>query len=262
MQVDIHDTAGAVVGQAGLDDSVWAIEPNIAVMHQALLRQLANARLGTHDTQTRGEVRGGGKKPYRQKGTGRARQGSTRAPQFKGGGVVWGPHPRKYTQSLPRKMRLLAVRSALSAKVLDGRVVVLRGLSGVEPKTKAMKAVRAALPATRSTLIVVPSKEGMESVYRSASNLEDVRVIIASLLNVRDVLKYEQLLVLEEALPVIDGWLALGDANRTPGTFRQARLERLAYRQKFVLARITGAGGVTGAAAGGLSATAVAAEAQ
>ncbi len=111
MQADIYSTAGAVVGQAELDDTVWAIEPNIAVMHQALLRQLANARLGTHDTKTRGEVRGGGRKPYRQKGTGRARQGSTRSPQWKGGGVVWGPHPRKYTQSLPRKMRRLAVRS-------------------------------------------------------------------------------------------------------------------------------------------------------
>ncbi len=248
MQVDIYSTAGAVVGQAQLDDTVWAIEPNIAVMHQALLRQQANARLGTHDTQTRGEVRGGGKKPYRQKGTGRARQGSTRAPQWKGGGVVWGPHPRKYTQSLPRKMRLLAVRSALSAKVLDGRVAVIRDLASIEPKTKAMKTVRAGLPAVRSTLIVVPGKEGMETVYRSASNLEDVRVIIAPLLNVRDVLKYEQLLVLEEALPVIENWLTLPADKRTPGVFRQARIERLAYRQKFVLARITGQGGAASVA--------------
>jgi large subunit ribosomal protein L4 len=249
MQADIYSTAGAVVGQAELDETVWAIEPNIAVMHQALLRQLANARLGTHETKTRGEVRGGGKKPYRQKGTGRARQGSTRSPQFKGGGVVWGPHPRKYTQSLPRKMRLLAVRSALSAKVLDGRVAVVRDLAGIEPKTKAMKTVRAALPAARSTLIVVPNKDGMESVYRSASNLGDVKVIIAQLLNVRDVLKYEQLLVLEEALPVIDAWLALPADRRTPGEFRRARIERLAYRQKFVLARIAAKGGDTAAAA-------------
>jgi large subunit ribosomal protein L4 len=248
MQVDIYSTAGAVVGQAQLDDSVWAIEPNIAVMHQALLRQQANARLGTHDTKTRGEVRGGGRKPYRQKGTGRARQGSTRAPQWKGGGVVWGPHPRKYTQSLPRKMRLLAVRSALSAKVLDGRVAVIRDLASVEPKTKAMKAIRATLPTVRSTLIVVPNKEGMESIYRSAANLDDVRIIIASLLNVRDVLKYEQLLVLEEAIPVIESWLVLPAEKRTPGVFRQARLERLAYRQKFVLARITGQGGVSSVA--------------
>lgn len=250
MQADIYSTAGTVIGQAELDDTVWGIEPNIAVMHQALLRQLANARLGTHDTKTRGEVRGGGRKPYRQKGTGRARQGSTRSPQWKGGGVVWGPHPRKYTQALPRKMRRLAVRSALSAKLIDGRVLVVRDLAAVEAKTKAMKSLRAALPAARSTLIVVPSKEGMESVYRSAANLGDVRIVMAQLLNVRDVLKYEQLLVLEESLPVIHGWLALSAEKRSPGVFRQARLEQLAYRQKFILARIASKGsGVAAAAA-------------
>lgn len=251
MQADIYSTAGAVVAQAELDDTVWAIEPNIAVMHQALLRQLANARLGTHDTKTRGEVRGGGRKPYRQKGTGRARQGSTRSPQWKGGGVVWGPHPRKYTQSLPRKMRRLAVRSALSAKVIDERLIIVRDLAAIEGKTKAMKAFREGFPAARSTLIVVPAKEGMETIYRAASNLADVKVIIAPLLNVRDVLKYEQLMILEEALPVIDGWLALEDSRRIPGVFRRARLERLAYRQKFVLARIASKGSTATAAAAG-----------
>ena len=117
MIIDVVDKLGKVVGETEFDDSVWGIEPNIAVMHQALLRQLANARLGTHDTKTRGEVRGGGRKPWRQKGTGRARQGSIRSPQWIGGGVVWGPHPRDYTQDMPHKMRQLAVRSALSAKV-------------------------------------------------------------------------------------------------------------------------------------------------
>src|SRR6478609_2638477 len=112
MQIDVVDTQGKVVGSVELDDTVWGIEPHVAVMHQALVRQQANARLGTHQTKTRGEVRGGGKKPWRQKGTGRARQGSIRAPQWKGGGVVWGPHPRKYTQRMPQKMRRLAVRSA------------------------------------------------------------------------------------------------------------------------------------------------------
>ncbi len=249
MQADIYSTAGAVVAQAELDDTVWAIEPNIAVMHQALLRQLANARLGTHDTKTRGEVRGGGRKPYRQKGTGRARQGSTRSPQWKGGGVVWGPHPRKYTQSMPRKMRRLAVSSALSAKVIDERLIIVRDLTGLEGKTKAMKAFRTAFPATRSTLIVVPAKEGMESIYRAASNLADVKVIISPLLNVRDVLKYEQLMIMEECLPLIDSWLALEGARRTPSVFRKARLERLAYRQKFALARIASKGSVATAAA-------------
>ena len=249
MQADIYSTTGTVVGQAELDDTVWAIEPNIAVMHQALLRQLANARLGTHDTKTRGEVRGGGAKPYRQKGTGRARQGSIRAPQWKGGGVVWGPHPRKYTQSLPRKMRRLAVRSVLSAKVIDQRLVVVRDLAGIEAKTKAMKTLREALPVARSTLIVVPNKEVATNLYRAAGNLQDVKVVIAQLLNVRDVLKYEQLLVMEESLPVIDGWLALSAERREPGEFRKARLERLAYRQKYVLANIASKGGSRQAAA-------------
>ncbi len=117
MQVDVHNTAGEVVGQAELDETVWGIEPHISVMHQYLLMQQANARPGTHDTKTRGEVSGGGRKPWRQKGTGRARQGSTRSPQWTGGGVVWGPHPRKYTQKMPKTMRRLAIRSALSAQV-------------------------------------------------------------------------------------------------------------------------------------------------
>src|SRR6188472_1317525 len=139
MQIDILNTVGDVVASQELDETVWGIEPNIGVMHQALLRQQANARVGTHDTKTRAEVRGGGKKPWRQKGTGRARQGSTRAPQWSGGGVVWGPHPRKYTQQMPKQMRRLAVRSALSAKLRDDRVTIVQGLGEIEPRTKVMK---------------------------------------------------------------------------------------------------------------------------
>src|SRR2546423_14207832 len=116
MQVDVYNTGGEVVGQTDLDETVWGIEPHIAVMHQALVRQQANARKGTHDTKTRGEVRGGGKKPWRQKGTGRARQGSTRAPQWGGGGGGWGPHPRSHGQERPRKRRRPATRSAPSAQ--------------------------------------------------------------------------------------------------------------------------------------------------
>src|SRR5918999_1160662 len=183
MQVDVYNTAGEVVGRAELDESVWGIEPHVAVMHQALMRQLANAREGTHNTLTRVKVRGGGKKPWRQKGTGRARQGSTRAPQWKGGGVVWGPHQRSYEQKLPRKMRRLAVRSALSAKVRDGRVVVVQGLGEIEPRTKIMKGLLERLGEARPTLIVVP--ERLESVYRSAGNLQDVETIQAPVLNVR-----------------------------------------------------------------------------
>jgi large subunit ribosomal protein L4 len=230
MQVDVYNTAGEVVGQAELDETVWGIEPHIAVMHQALMRQLANARKGTHNTLTRGRVRGGGKKPWRQKGTGRARQGSTRSPQWKGGGVVFGPHPRSYVQKMPRKMRRLAVRSALSAKIRDGRVVVIQGLGEIEPKTKIMKGILERLGEARSTLIVVP--ERLEAIYRSSANLQEVETIQAPVLNVRDVLKYERLLVTEESIAVIEGILALPAEQRTPGTFRRKRLARLAERQR------------------------------
>jgi large subunit ribosomal protein L4 len=230
MQIDVRNTAGEVVGQAELDDTVWNIEPNIAVMHQALLMQQANARLGTHDTKTRGEVRGGGRKPWRQKGTGRARQGSTRAPQWIGGGVVWGPHPRKYTQRMPQKMRQLAVRSALSAKVRDERLTVVAGLSEIEPKTKAMKAVIEALPAGRSVLIVMPGS--VESIERAAGNLPNVRTIHASYLNVRDVLKYERLVVVQDALTVIEGLWALPADRREPSAWKLARLAAKAEAEK------------------------------
>ncbi len=170
MQIDVHNTQGEVVGTTELDETIWGIEPNIPVMHQALVRQLANARLGTSDTKTRGEVRGGGRKPWRQKGTGRARQGTIRAPQWKGGGVVFGPHPRKYTQAMPRQMRRLAIRSALSAKLADDRVTVIKGLGEIEPKTKAFKALLGNLPASRSVLVVLAEKN--DAIERSAANLD------------------------------------------------------------------------------------------
>ncbi len=222
MQVDVHNTAGEVVTQTELDETVWGIEPHIAVMHQALLRQQANARKGTHNTLTRGEVRGGGKKPWRQKGTGRARQGSTRSPQWKGGGVVWGPHPRSYAQALPRKMRRLAIRSALSAKLRDDRVTVVQGLGEIEPRTKAMKGVLAGLPKSRSYLIVV--HENVEPVYRSAANLQDVLTIRANVLNVRDVLKYERMIITREAIAAIEGLWALPEDRRQPSSWKLARL--------------------------------------
>jgi large subunit ribosomal protein L4 len=223
MQVDVLDTTGTVVNRAELDDSVWNIEPNISVMHQALLRQQANARKGTHNTLTRGRVRGGGRKPWRQKGTGRARQGSIRAPQWIGGGVVWGPHPRSYAQAMPRKMRRLAIRSALSAKVRDGRVMIVDGMTEVEPRTRAMKEVLAALtpPESRSTLIVVPGQ--VESVLRGAGNLPEVETIHASYLNVRDVLRYDRLLVLREAVDVIEELWALPPAGSQLSAFGEAR---------------------------------------
>jgi large subunit ribosomal protein L4 len=222
MQIDVQNTAGEVIGQTELNDTVWNIEPNIAVMHQALLMQQANQRLGTHDTKTRGEVRGGGRKPWRQKGTGRARQGSIRSPQWVGGGVVWGPHPRKYTQRMPLKMRRLAIRSALSAKVRDERLTVISGLSDIEARTKAMKSVIEKLPASRSVLIVTPGRD--VAVERAAGNLENVRTIHASYLNVRDVLKYERLVVIQDAVNVIEGLWALPADRREPSSWKLARM--------------------------------------
>jgi large subunit ribosomal protein L4 len=222
MIVDVHDKQGQVVEQAELDDSVWGIEPNIQAMHQALLRQLANARLGTRDTKTRGEVRGGGAKPWRQKGTGRARQGSIRSPQWIGGGVVWGPHQRSFKQDMPRKMRRIAVRSALSAKLRDDRLTVMAGLREIEPKTKAMKEVIAALPESRSVLIVTDGK--VEPIRKSAGNLSNVWVIDARYLNVRDILKFDRLLVTQEAVQVVESLLALPEEEREPSVWKQARL--------------------------------------
>jgi len=220
--IDVQNLKGEVVGSATLDETVWGIEPNIAVMHQAVVRQLANARLGTADTKTRGEVRGGGRKPWRQKGTGRARQGSTRAPQWKGGGVVFGPHPRSYTQAMPRKMRRLALRSALSAKIRDERVTVLREFAGIEPRTKEFKALLTVLPASRSVLVVLPEK--IETIERAAANLPQVKTIIAANLSVRDILKYERLIVAEEAVAVIEGMWALPADKRAPSSWKLARL--------------------------------------
>jgi large subunit ribosomal protein L4 len=229
MIVDVVDRQGNVVGETELDDSVWGIEPNIQVMHQALLRQLANARLGTRDTKTRGEVRGGGRKPWRQKGTGRARQGSIRSPQWIGGGVVWGPHQRDFKQDLPHKMRQLAVRSALSAKARDERLTVVDGLTEVEPKTKAMKSVLEAMPESRSFLIVTDGQGG--AIRQSSGNLPNVWTIDARYLNVRDVLKFDRLLVTREAIPVVEGLWALSESDRQPSTWQEARMARRASAQ-------------------------------
>jgi large subunit ribosomal protein L4 len=203
VQQTVFDVNGNAVGEVELAESVFGIEPNVPVMHQAFVRQMANARLGTHDTKTRGEVRGGGRKPWRQKGTGRARQGSIRSPQWRGGGVVWGPHPRKYTQDMPKKMRRLAIRSVLSAKQVEDQIVVVDGLAGVEPRTRDMRQVLAQLPngAARGTLILVGDTR--ESIQRGAANLEKVTVLSAQYVNMRDVLTHERLLITREAVDII-----------------------------------------------------------
>jgi large subunit ribosomal protein L4 len=219
--VTVRDPAGAETGTVELDDATFGIEPNVAVLHQVVTAQLAAARAGTQSTKTRAEVRGGGAKPWRQKGTGRARQGSIRSPQWKGGGVVFGPHPRSYTQAMPKQMRRLAIRSVLSAKVRDERLTVVQGLADIEPRTKEMKAVLGALPESRSVLIVLP--ENVDSVSRAAGNLPQTKTIIAPMLNVRDVLKFDRLIVTEEAIPVIEKLWALSEEKRAPSAWKLER---------------------------------------
>jgi large subunit ribosomal protein L4 len=192
MEVPVKNLQGQVVSTAELDERVWDIRPNVAVLHQAVLAQQANARRGTADTKTRGEVRGGGKKHHRQKGTGMARQGSTRAPHWRGGGVVFGPHPRDWHQDLPKKMRRLAMRSALSSKVDDGALVLVDGWQLDEAKTKAMVHTLAALEVNRGALLVLP--EADERVQRASSNIPRVRAVTPETLNLLDVLKADRLI--------------------------------------------------------------------
>ena len=206
-QTTLYDRTGANVGSVDLADALFAAPVNEAVLHQAVVAQLAGRRIGTHDTKTRGEVRGGGRKPYRQKGTGRARQGSRVAPHYKGGGVVFGPHPRSYDQKLPKKMRRLALRSALSAKYTDDAIRVIDSFGmAEEPKTKAFVGVLEALGAgdghERRVLVVAPGKD--EPLLRSAQNLPSVTVILADSLNVVDLLNADAVLIEQPALARIE----------------------------------------------------------
>lgn len=205
MLVPLRNMDGEVVGEVELRDDIFAAPVHEAVMHQALLRQLANARLGTANTKTRSDVRGGGRKPWRQKGTGRARQGSTRAPQWRKGGVVFGPHPRKYTQAMPRKMRRLALRSALSAKAAEEQIIVVQDLAMDEPKVKRMVEVLNNLSADSSTLILLPERN--ETVEMSTRNLPDVKTLRAHYLNVRDLFAYDYVVMPVEAIQTIESFL-------------------------------------------------------
>jgi large subunit ribosomal protein L4 len=197
-QTTLYDRTGATVGNVELSDELFAAPVNEAVLHQAATAQLAGRRIGTHDTKTRGEVAGGGRKPYRQKGTGRARQGSIRAPHYRGGGTVFGPHPRSYEQRLPRKMRRLALRGALTAKLGDEaiRVVDHFGLDGI--RTSEIVGILAALKASGRVLVVAPAAD--EQLRLSARNLPSVEVILADSLNVVDVVNADCLVIEQPAL--------------------------------------------------------------
>ena len=197
-QTILYDKTGKNLGNVELSDSLFAAPISAAVLHQVVTAQLAGRRTGTADTRTRGEVRGGGKKPYRQKGTGRARQGTRTAPHYRGGGVVFGPHPRSYEQRLPRKMKRLALRGALTAKLGDEAIKVIDTFALEAIKTRDLAAVLGALEARGRILVVAPRRD--ERLELSARNLPTVEIILADSLNVVDLLKADIVLIEQPAL--------------------------------------------------------------
>lgn len=208
MNVDVINMKGKKVGTAELPSEVFEAPVRPDLMHQAFVRQMANARLGTHKTKTRSEVRGGGRKPWRQKGTGRARQGSIRSAQWVGGGKIHTPRPRSYNKNMPRKMRRAALRSALSVKVAGEDVLLVEGMKMDAPRTQEFASVIENLVGDQSALLVLPASTGeYENVVKSAKNLESLKVLNANYLNVRDLLGYDKIVLPVEALDVINGYL-------------------------------------------------------
>lgn len=196
MKVDVLDLKGKKVREVELPASVFEAPVNVDLMHQAYIRQMANARLGTHDTKVRSEVSGGGRKPWRQKGTGRARQGSTRAAQWVGGGRIHTPHPRSYEQRMPKKMRQAALRSALSVKAAESSIVVVDDLDLPEARTRAMADALVNLVGKSTALVLMPAKDQTyETIIRSANNIETAKVMLASYLNVRDLLNFDKIVL-------------------------------------------------------------------
>ncbi|OBR68290.1 50S ribosomal protein L4 [Paenibacillus oryzae] len=197
-KVTVFNVSGSQVGELELADSVFGIQPNTHVMHSAVILQQAAERQGTHKTKGRSEVRGGGRKPWKQKGTGRARQGSIRSPQWVGGGTVFGPTPRSYGFKLPKKVRRLAIKSALSSKVIAENIIVLDQLTFAAPKTKEFKSILNNLKADRKALVVTANYE--DNVALSARNIPGVKFVAADGINVRDVLVYDKLIITKEAV--------------------------------------------------------------
>ncbi|HET9849794.1 MAG TPA: 50S ribosomal protein L4 [Candidatus Dormibacteraeota bacterium] len=204
--VAVYDGEGKETGQVELPEAVFNAPVNAAVLHQAVLRQQANDRQGTHQTKTRGDVSGGGKKPWKQKGTGRARQGSTRAPQWRHGGTVFGPHPRTYEQKMPRKQRRAALRGALSAKHQDGAVRVIDELTLEEPKTRVLADLFVQLETGLMTLLVI--REHDLNLEKSTRNLANVKTILAGNLNPGDVLTADTIVFTRSALTEVEEWLS------------------------------------------------------
>ena len=209
MRVDVYNMAGDVVGAVELLDEVFGVESNTGLVHQAIVQYEANQRQGTAATKTRGMISGGGKKPWRQKGTGRARQGTTRAPHWRHGGVVFGPHPRDYRQEMPRKMRHQALRVALSAQIADGRVRLIESLEFAEPKTRLAAEFFENLSIDGSALVVTPAVDQL--VYRAVRNIPQTRILPADQLNTYEVVRHKYIVMPVEAAHRVEEWL-----RRTP----------------------------------------------
>ncbi|KAA8995961.1 50S ribosomal protein L4 [Paenibacillus spiritus] len=201
-KVTLFNMSGNEVGEVELNDAVFGVEPNSHVLNEAVLLQRASLRRGTHKVKGRSEVRGGGRKPWKQKGTGRARQGSIRAPQWKGGGVVFGPTPRSYSWKLPKKVRRLAIKSALSSKVLENDIIVLDALTLNTPKTKEFVAILNNLKVGSKALVVAPSYD--DNVALSARNIPGVKFVAAEGINVLDVLTHDKLIITKEAVSKVE----------------------------------------------------------
>lgn len=206
-KVTLYNTAGAAAGEIELNDSVFGVEYNEAVIHQAVVRQMANERLGTHATKTRGLVRGGGKKPWKQKGTGRARVGSIRSPLWVGGGTVFGPLPRSHAKDMPRKARQLAVKSALSEKLRAGEIIVVDAIQFEAPKTKDVVKMLAAFDVAGKALIVDGGEKSANTVL-SARNIPGVKAYAPSGLNIYDLVHYTKLFLTKDAVEKIEEVLA------------------------------------------------------
>lgn len=205
-KVALFNISGSQVGEVELNDAVFGIEPNVHVLHEAVVMQRASLRFGTHKVKGRSEVRGGGRKPWKQKGTGRARQGSIRSPQWVGGGTVFGPTPRSYSYKLPKKVRRLAIKSALSSKVIDQDIIVLDALTLNAPKTKEFAAILNNLKVERKALVVAPSYD--DNVALSARNIPGVKFVAADGINVLDVLTHDKLIITKEAVQKVEEVLA------------------------------------------------------
>jgi large subunit ribosomal protein L4 len=204
MKVDVLNIEGKKLREVELPAAIFEAPINVDLMHQAYVRQMANARLGTHETKVRGEVSGGGAKPYKQKGTGRARQGSRRAAQWVGGGRIHTPHPRSYELRMPKKMRQAALRSALSAKAAEAGLVIVDDLNLSEAKTKTAVHALKNLVGQSTVLVVLAEKDqSYDTVMRSAKNLADTKILLASYLNIRDLFGYEKVVLPEKALDAL-----------------------------------------------------------